>query len=56
MTDIERASTALYEAEVALHTARQSGVDPWIRAATDRLHEAIERYELMPGALPRPAA
>lgn len=46
MTDIECASRALYEAETALHTARQTGVDPWIRAAADRLHEAILRYEL----------
>lgn len=31
----------LYNAEVALHIARQSGVDTWITAAYDRLHLAI---------------
>ncbi|MCW2538663.1 MAG: hypothetical protein JWN95_388 [Frankiales bacterium] len=31
----------LYDAEVALHIARQTGVDPWIQAASNRLHEAL---------------
>ncbi|SOD70493.1 hypothetical protein SAMN05892883_0187 [Jatrophihabitans sp. GAS493] len=35
------AEKRMYQAEVALHEARQSGVDAWITAACDRLHEAI---------------
>jgi predicted DNA-binding protein YlxM (UPF0122 family) len=31
----------MYDAECALHLARQTRVDAWIRAAADRLHEAI---------------
>jgi hypothetical protein len=31
----------LYDAEVALHIAHQTGVDSWISAAADRLHEAV---------------
>jgi len=31
----------LYCAEIAFHEARQTHVDEWIRAAADRLHEAI---------------
>jgi hypothetical protein len=38
---IAAASLYLYEAETALHIARQTGVDNWIRAAADRLHEAL---------------
>lgn len=34
----------LYDAECALHAARQSHVDPWIRSAGDKLHEAVEEY------------
>jgi hypothetical protein len=34
----------LYEAEVALHIAHQTGVDCWIQAAADRLHEALEAH------------
>lgn len=32
----------LYDAEMTLHYARQSGVDPWISAAYDHLHMALE--------------
>jgi len=35
------AARRLYDAEVALHIARQTGVAAWISAACDRLHEAI---------------
>jgi hypothetical protein len=28
----------IYEAECALHAARQSGIDPWVKAAAGRLH------------------
>jgi hypothetical protein len=31
----------LYDAETALHAARQSAVDAWIAAAYDRLHQAV---------------
>jgi hypothetical protein len=41
----ERTARELYEAEVALHHARQSGVDRWVGAAADRLHIALGRYE-----------
>jgi hypothetical protein len=37
----DRAGLNLYNAESALHAARQSGVDAWIAAAYGRLHEAI---------------
>lgn len=43
------ASEALYAAENALHAARQSGIDSWIKAAGDRLHEAVVRYEAITG-------
>ncbi|MCU1658629.1 MAG: hypothetical protein JWO57_3285 [Pseudonocardiales bacterium] len=36
----------LYEAEVALHTARQSHADRWVAAAYDRLHEAVVAHRL----------
>jgi hypothetical protein len=41
---VDVAAKRLYEAEVALHCARQSHVDAWIAAAADRLHDAIEAY------------
>lgn len=34
----------VYEAETALHVARQTKVDCWISAASDRLHEALVEY------------
>lgn len=45
-TDEREADTArrLYDAEIALHIARQTGVDAWISAAYDRLHEAIAAH------------
>jgi hypothetical protein len=42
----ERAAGRLYSAEIALHDARQSGVDAWMRAAADRLHAAVLSYEV----------
>lgn len=33
----------LFRCEQALHDAHQSGVDRWISAAADRLHEAVLR-------------
>lgn len=41
----DHASRQLYDAEFALHIARQSGVDDWIKAAAERLHEAIVAYQ-----------
>lgn len=38
------AAAHLYDAECALHTAHQSGVDAWIAAATQKLHEAVTEY------------
>ena len=38
------AARRLYDAEIALHIARQTGVDAWISAAYDRLHEAIAAH------------
>ena len=37
----EAAARRLYDAEVALHIARQTRVDAWIAAAYERLHAAI---------------
>jgi hypothetical protein len=41
---VRTAATRMYDAEVALHAARQSHVDSWVAAAYDRLHEAVEDY------------
>src|SRR5262249_21823264 len=38
---VSDAAKRLYDAEAALHLARQTGVGSWISAAYDRLHEAI---------------
>lgn len=38
---VAAAATRLYDAEIALHIARQTGVDSWVAAAYDRLHVAI---------------
>jgi hypothetical protein len=37
----EEAARRLFESEVTLHDAHQTGVDEWVRAAGDRLHEAV---------------
>jgi hypothetical protein len=52
----EVAARRLYDAEVALHTARQSRVDAWIAAAYDRLHAAIAEHRAALAAHIRPAA
>lgn len=44
-TRVRLAAGRVYEHEVALHAARQSGVDLWICAAADRLHNAILEYD-----------
>jgi hypothetical protein len=41
---VKTAATRMYDAEVALHAARQSHLDSWVAAAYDRLHEAVEDY------------
>ena len=51
----DSAAVRMYDAEVALHCARQSGVDAWIAAAYERLHVAIETY-VAAAVLPLPAA
>ena len=43
-TALQQAATRLYDAEVALHHARQTHVDEWISAASERLHTAVEAY------------
>jgi hypothetical protein len=40
----EQAVQQMYDAEVALHCAKQSHVEAWIEAAYRRLHEALEAY------------
>ena len=42
------AATAVrvYDAEVALHIARQSKEDRWIAAAYDRLHQALAEHDV----------
>ena len=38
------AAASLYDCECALHAARQSRVDAWIAAASDKLHQAVAEY------------
>ena len=38
---LEQAAQHLYDAECALHIARQTRVDAWITAAADHLHLAV---------------
>jgi dsDNA-binding SOS-regulon protein len=38
------AARTLYDAEVALHDARQTHVDQWIAAAQDHLHLAVAAH------------
>jgi hypothetical protein len=47
---ISEAARRLYDAEVALHIARQTGVAAWISAAYDRLHEAIAGHTAAVGS------
>lgn len=41
LSDYEASCAQLYRSEQALHDAHQTGVDAWIRAAADRLHESL---------------
>jgi len=47
---VNAAARRLYDAEAALHIARQTGVYAWIGAAYDRLHEAIADHIAAVGA------
>jgi hypothetical protein len=47
------AAHALYEAELALHDARQTGVDEWMLAASNHLHVAVLAYTDAEGTLSR---
>jgi hypothetical protein len=49
------AARRLYDAELALHHAHQTRVDPWISAASDKLHQAIEAHIAASAELPRSA-
>lgn len=40
----EAAAHALYEAELAVHDAHQTGVDEWISAAHRHLHNAVTQH------------
>lgn len=53
---ISEAARRLYDAEVALHIARQTGVGAWISAAYDRLHEAIVAHNATLALAPLPAS
>ena len=54
-TDVAACACHLYDAECALHAAHQSGVEPWIAAATERLHEAVSPTWLpWPPSMPTP--
>jgi hypothetical protein len=52
---VEDAEARLYDAEVNLHHARQSGIDSWISAAYDHLHLALLAHAAACG-LPASAA
>jgi hypothetical protein len=53
--DVEAAARRMYDAECALHIAHQTGVDQWVKAAGDRLHDAIVAYRRALQALARAA-
>lgn len=38
------AAQHLYEAECALHDAKQSQIDGWIAAAADKLHQSLVEH------------
>jgi hypothetical protein len=39
-----RAARRLYEAELALHAAREAGVDAWVASAYEKLHRAVAEH------------
>ena len=50
---ISEAARRLYDAEIALHIARQAGVGAWISAAYDRLHEAVVAHNAAMALVPQ---
>jgi hypothetical protein len=52
----EQAVAHLYDAECALHAARQSHVDAWISAASDKLHQAILELDAAAASTVSPSA
>ena len=42
---VDAAACRLYDAECALHAARQTRVDAWIAAAADHLHQAVVQLD-----------
>ena len=48
---LDQAALHLYDAECALHVARQSRVDKWINAAADHLHLAVLELDAAEHAL-----
>jgi hypothetical protein len=42
---VERARARLYDAECALHAARQTHIEAWIAAAADHLHKVLLSLE-----------
>jgi WhiB family redox-sensing transcriptional regulator len=49
---VHAAAERLYDAECALHVAHQTGVDTWINAANQRLHDAVAEYLAAAGQRP----
>ena len=41
---LQETAARLFDAEVNLHRARQSGLDAWIAAAYEHLHLAVQAY------------
>lgn len=38
------AARRLYEAELALHAAREAGIDAWVASAYEKLHRAVAEH------------
>jgi len=53
---VSNAGLHLYEADFALHIARQSGIDAWVGAAYDKLHQAVLAYDAALAGRPRSIA
>ena len=49
-TETQLAAQRLYDAEIAFHIARQTGVDAWVKAAADRLHDAVVAHRALDSA------
>jgi hypothetical protein len=55
-TYVEAAAQRLYDSECALHAARVTGVDEWITAAAEQLHNALVAYVEAISGSTRPTA